>query len=233
MIASLTEQDWEYTNVYLEAVIVCVNYSDFLKITLPFNKHNFDNIVIATHPDDHETIEVCLNNNVNYALTTRMYEDNAKFNKGKALNDGIKSLNRKEWVLITDADMIMPKNLKELIEGVKKTRIYGTGRAICPTINDWIEYTKNPSIIDKWEKQIGRINIGVGFFQLIHSHNPVVNGRTDWYKENIPHCGRTDRKFWRSFEDKNRKCLKNMITIHLGDDEMGSNWYGRTTKKWN
>lgn len=220
--------------MYLETVMVCVNYADFLSLTLPFNKKHFNNIVVVTDKDDYNTQDICNTHNVNCIKTDRLYEEGAKFNKGKAINDGISVLTRKEWVLITDADMIMPKDLRVKLENKKldQNHIYGTSRLICPNYNEWLSYLEDESICLNWKHQKRRINIGVGFFQLVNSNNEIIKGHTNWYSEKFAHCARSDRYFWRSFPESARKKLKDIIPIHLGDDNMGANWNGRTTPKW-
>jgi hypothetical protein len=37
----------------------CVNYSDMLALTWPFNRPFFDDLVVVTAPDDHKTAGVC------------------------------------------------------------------------------------------------------------------------------------------------------------------------------
>jgi len=60
---------------------------------------------------------VCEENNVECVITNRMYENkNDKLNKGKAINEGIKKLKQKDWLLITDADIAFPINTRDIIE---------------------------------------------------------------------------------------------------------------------
>lgn len=218
--------------MYLEAIMICVNYADFLSLTLPYNIKHFDHIVVITSKDDIQTQKICKKNNITCVITNRLYERNDKFNKGKAINDGIKHLHRKEWVLITDADMMMPTNMRQELENknLDSNLIYGTSRLICPSYKDWLLYLKNESVYKNWKHQKRRINIGVGFFQLININNSIIKNRTNWYNEKYGHCGRSDRKFWRLFNNKAK--LKGIVPIHLGDDNMGANWNGRTTPKW-
>lgn len=214
--------------------MVCVDYSDFLKITLPYNKHNFDNIIVVTSPTDIKTQKVCKDNGVKCIQTNRMYQRKAKFNKGKALNDGIRALDRKDWVLITDADMIMPKNLRNVLEKMELNinNVYGTGRMICPDKEQWLAYLKDESICNGWRRETRRVNIGVGFFQLINANSELLLGKDIWYSERYNHCGRSDRKFWRAYPPENRFSIQHIITTHLGDDHMGANWEGRRTPEW-
>lgn len=219
----------------LEVVIVCVDYSDFLDITLSKNIKHFDKVAIVTIERDKDTIEVCNKYGIDPVFTNRIYENGDKFNKGKAINDGLKTLTRKDWVLITDADMVMAKDLSSIIKRrqLDKQCIYGTSRYICPDFESWEKYQSNEDEKHKWKHQNKRINIGVGFFQLVNGQCEQLADRHDWYSEDYGHCGRSDRMFWRSWPDEKRGKIKELAAIHLGDDELATNWNGRVTKKFN
>lgn len=81
--------------MWLECIMVCVDYGDFLDITLGNNKKHFDKIVVVTTQKDKETQNVCKKHGVTSIITNRLYEDGANFNKGKAINDGLKHLSKK------------------------------------------------------------------------------------------------------------------------------------------
>lgn len=215
----------------LECVLVCVNYSDYLSCVIESNKKYFDNIVVVTTEKDQKTIDLCNTNGVSIVLTDRLYENGTKFNKGKAVNDGIKNLKFNDWVLITDADMLMPDNFRNKIESINlnSEAIYGTHRYMCPTHNDFMFYNDNKIINKSWPLQRHRLAIGVGFFQLINYNSKVMANLTPkWYSEDFGTAGRSDRIFLRNWPDDLRKNLK-IDTVHLGSDELGKNWNGRTT----
>jgi hypothetical protein len=82
----------------LEAVIISVDYSDILKITLTENHHIFDNIIVVTTPKDKKTQNLCKKyENCTVILTDAFYEDGCKFNKGKGINIGYENLKYKQW----------------------------------------------------------------------------------------------------------------------------------------
>ena len=221
--------------VLLEAVMVCVDYSDFLDITLSYNLRHFDNVAIVTVERDKETIAVCEKYGIKPVFTNRLYENGDKFNKGKAINDGLKSLTRDNWVLITDADMVMSRDLSDVVR-IKKLDdqcVYGTSRHICPDFESWEKYQINGDEKERWKNQNRRLNVGVGFFQLANGKCEKLVGKHDWYSEDFGHCGRSDRMFWRSWPDKQRGKIRELACIHLGDDELAANWHGRTTDKFN
>jgi len=215
--------------------MVCVNYSDFLKYTLPYNKHNFDNIIVVTISDDINTQKVCNDNGVKYVITNRLYEDGAKFNKGKAINDGIKLLNKDGWVILTDSDMIYPKNFRELIDLDNRhpKLVFGTDRIMCSNYEEWVKYNSDVNVSNSWIRQGGR-SVGVGFFQMVHCSNPIIKGRSNWLSEDYGHAGRSDRIFWRSFKKRSRRNI-GVTLIHLDTEPvaagyLGKNWHGRKTK---
>ena len=214
-------------------VQVCVNYADFLKITLPLSKNQFDKIIVVTAPHDKKTIKVCNNNNVECVITDRMYEDkNDILNKGKGLNEGIKKLQKKDWLLITDTDIAFPSNTRSIINKYveDKDTIYCAGRRFCLNRQEWKNYCKNNLVIKTWVKQAGWKTAGLGFFQLVNFDAPLIKQKTEkeiWYTETIGHCGGSDRKFRREWEMNKRAKFpwKEFCVIHLGTPE--ENWTGR------
>jgi hypothetical protein len=188
-------------------------------------------MIIVTKKEDYNTIKLCNDNNIQVVFTERLYENGDKFNKGKAINDGIKHLKFNDWVLITDADMFMPINFREILEkqNLNIEEIYGTYRYMCPTYQEWQQFNNTKLINPLWVLQKHRLAIGVGFFQLINCKSKILsNSETKWYDENFGHAGRSDRMFLRKWPDNLRKNLK-LNAIHLGNDELGKNWNGRTT----
>jgi len=222
----------------IEMVVVCVNYGDVLQHTLKQNSKSFDNIAVVTSFEDLETVKICEEySNVRCVQTSRMYEnDQDKFNKGKALNEGIKALDKDGWLLITDADMAFPSKTRQVLEGKLDDIecIYGTSRYMCKTYNEWVKYKNNgENPINTWPHQCRRLNIGVGFFQIANFNGQIMKEKIgSWYNEGWGHCGRSDRAFWRSWPDDKRIRIKDLYGIHLGDDSFQANWYGRTTERF-
>ena len=214
-------------------VQVCVNYADFLKITLPLSKNQFDKIIVVTAPHDKKTIKVCNNNNVECVITDRMYEDkNDILNKGKGLNEGIKKLQKKDWLLITDTDIAFPSNTRSIINKYveDKDTIYWAGRRFCLNRQEWKNYCKDNSITKTWIEQAGRKTAGLGFFQLVNFETSLIKQKTEkeiWYTETCGDCRGSDRRFFREWGmDKRIKFpRKEFCVIHLGAPV--ENWAGR------
>ena len=142
------------SGVNINAVCVCVNYSDFLAYTLPINKHHFNSIVIVTDTKDVETKRICEMLNVHCVHTDVFYEGGAKFRKGAGINKGLDLLDTlvgfrqhgggalnpnnaqeeynvtDEWYVHLDADILLPPDFKEqLIEAkLQPSHLYGCDR---------------------------------------------------------------------------------------------------------
>jgi hypothetical protein len=198
----------------LDVVIVSVNYNDYLKISLENNTKIFDNITVVTSEDDIECQEICNNYGVNYIISKRIYENGDSFNKGKAINDGIRSLKNPDWILILDADIVV--NGKFDINDLNTDILYYSNRYICNKYEDYIEFKEGRINIEN----IGRLEnkVGLGFFQL---YNYRFNRFL--YPENFKDAGWSDIKFRDKFNIKEK--VENINCIHLGDVML--NWGGR------
>ena len=89
----------------IEAVVVCDHYSDFLRCTLPANKHLFDRIVVVTSAEDRDTQRICEFHHVECLQTDALNSRWNKFCKGAGINEGLSRLDRHGWVVHLDADI--------------------------------------------------------------------------------------------------------------------------------
>lgn len=102
----------------MKAFMVCVNYADFLKITLPHNLHHFEEIHVVTSLDDNETTLLCSDiPKVKLTRTNAFYENGATFNKWAGLEELLANQNhgkgREELWCVMDADILFPQHLEE------------------------------------------------------------------------------------------------------------------------
>ena len=137
----------------LEAIIVSINYGDFLAVTLPANKGLFERIVVVTTTDDTETIDVCKKNGVLCVQTDEVYKDGPVANKAIAINKGLKYLDMDGWVLQLDADIWLPSLTRTILEKhpLNEDSIYGIDRFMCESYNEWHNFSKNKKLIyDEW-----------------------------------------------------------------------------------
>lgn len=235
--------------MYLEAVVVCVNYSDFLAHTLPMNRSMFDNMVVVTDKEDLKTKKLCEFYNVKCIQTDVFYKDKNPFNKGAAINEGLKHLSKKGWVLHMDADIWLPPLTRNILENLPldENKIYGCDRYMCNSYEKWMNYVSNPQPIQEGWVYIhtNQFPIGVrlaeyhhkkggwepiGFWQL---WNPKTSGVVEYPTEHGS-CDRTDVLHAKKFTRSQREFLPEIIVIHLDSSEtssenMGTNWKGRKT----
>ena len=101
----------------IEAITVCVNYSDFLAATLPINRRQFDRLIVVTDAKDLHTHDVSARDNV-FTLAIRLCEaGTGVFSKAVAINHAIdKYPGGADWLCILDADVALPFNFHGTIE---------------------------------------------------------------------------------------------------------------------
>lgn len=234
---------------YLEAVTVCVNYGDILRVTMPFNKPLFNNWIIVTTPEDTETQDVCRYYNVPYIATNVFYEDGADFNKAKGINEGLKKLTKVDWMLHIDADIILPANFRQICkeDQLQKDAIYGIDRVNVNGNEDLFKLLINKnSQIRQWTYldpdlkfdpgfRLHNLNAGynvIGFFQLFHSSHFDKNNN-QWYPINHTSAARTDVGFQQQWPLNKRLFYPGIIGYHIETEyaPKGINWNGRKTKR--
>jgi hypothetical protein len=234
--------------MYIEAVLVCVNYSDFLSYTLPQIKNTFDYIVVVTTPDDKKTQQICNFYNIECIKTWAFYENGAKFNKANGINEGLLYLSKRDWVVHIDADIYLPPLTKDILykKPLDSSKIYGLDRLMCPSYEEWVKYLESPKPIhDNWifvhlnkfpiaSRVVDYNGSGyspIGYFQL---WNPKGSGVYTYPNE---HTGadRTDMLFAKQWTRDKKELMPEIVVIHLDSEDatvknMGKNWNGRKTK---
>lgn len=235
--------------MYLEGVIICVNYSDFLAHTLPHSRNQFDNLVVVTDTKDQKTKDVCDYYHVRCVQTDVFYEDGNNFNKGKGINEGLKYLTCQDWVIHLDADIYLPPMTRYILDKLplEKDKLYGVDRLMCPSYKDWMKFVDEPEFLQESYiyVHLNRFPIGVriceynnlnsgyepiGFFQL---WNPEGSNVLEYPTEH-DNCDRTDVLHVKKFPRNKRELLPEIVVIHLDSEAsiMGTNWQGRKTPKF-
>ena len=203
----------------IDVIIVSVNYNDFLQITLENNTKIFKNITVVTSINDTECQKICERFNVNCVVTERMYEDGASFNKGKAINDGIKSLLNPNWILLLDADIIVPDTFTESFK-LKYTNInalYVCNRVMFREYQSYLDWKSGSGL----KSQVSTLN-GIGYFQLFNINSNCLQKII--YSETSNNASRSDIYFKNRFTEKVDLEIE---SIHLGIPY--KNWNGRET----
>lgn len=243
--------------MYLEAVIVCYNYSDFLEHTLPENIQHFDDVVVVTHHSDVQTQKLCERLSVEHIKTDCFHHDGNEFNKGRAINLGIVNLRRKGWMLHLDSDIVLPHRYRHLIEkhGLNEKNIYGADRINVYGYESWLALKKRivPSYQDHWfldpgfcHHWVGPTPTGVKFgARIIHKELGYVpigyyqlwNAATVHHRYNykLGCAAGADVWFPAQWPRENRILMPEVVVYHL-DSELehhkGTNWKGRKSRKF-
>jgi hypothetical protein len=229
----------------IEAVIVSVDYGDFLAYSLPANKRHFDNLVVVTAPHDEHTKAICAYHHVRCVETDEFYQGNDPFNKAKGINYGLAHLALDGWVVHLDADIVLPPRARELLHKIEldPAVIYGLDRIMCPSFEAWQEFVSNPEQQHTDEvfvtanayqlgSRVARLDrdgyVPIGFFQMWH---PARSGVTR-YPVQHGTAGRTDMLFAMQWPRRRRALIPEIVAIHLESEAAlcGTNWRGRQTK---
>ena len=206
----------------LDVIIISVNYNDYLLVSLSHNIKIFENITVVTSSDDLMCQKICEKFGVNCIITDVMYENDAKFNKGKAINKGIESIIEPDFILLLDADIIVNDRIK--LENIIDDNFYISDRWLCKDYNSYKRFIDGEIVIN----DIGKCenNKGLGFFQLFNINNNVID-KNKVFPEMSNDAAWSDLMFRDKFTK--RKTIENDI-IHLGDPYM--NWNGRRTNRF-
>lgn len=227
----------------VEVLIVCVNYSDFLKITLPKNKKQMQNITVITDFNDKETVNICNENDVDYILTDEFYRYNFPFIKSAGYTVAFNFLHYKDWVLLIDSDVILNENfglyIKENISELNMECIYGCPCALIKNYSDFLLF-ENKKI------QIDELNflsdewLCNGYFQLFNFDKFKDNKIWEIYPQTGDgkdedvlfrlKFGNNYIKDGKWVTDKNFQKMIDLPVIHLG--ELAMNYKGRKSKRF-
>ena len=206
----------------MNALTICVNYGDYLALTLPHNRQYFDRYLVVTDHEDLETPAICRANEVEYHQTSAFYGHGQAFAKGAALKEGIEVLGLDGWTTILDADIAIPLQFWAVVyseDSLPKDMIFGPQeKCHCQ------------------KKEVGSNihNNGTscaGFLQVFHGPSYERNVGID-HPSTTGHCGLDDILFSRCFP---RVGYFDFKVCHLGpvpkSGKANADWKGRVSDK--
>lgn len=231
----------------IEAVIVCVNYADFLAYTLPMNMRYFTKLVVVTTPEDIDTIRLCEIYGVECVKTNSFYHGGAAFNKANGINAGLARLSLSDYVIHMDADIwFHPMSIKNLYSlELEGNKLYGCDRIMIESFTDYLSLMQMPDIYKgDWLMDLSAFKVGsritqywngqnyqvLGFFQM---WNPNIS-KVFYYPNESEGADKSDIQFSYMWPRKHRILLPDMIAVHLENEvsQTGKNWYGRKTARF-
>jgi hypothetical protein len=227
----------------IEAVITCVNYSDFLAYTLPTNRSLFDRTVVVTTPEDRATRTLCEFWNVS-CVATSAFTDRGVFCKGAGINAGLAELRRDGWLVHMDADILLPPLFRDLFQRamLDPAFLYGVDRMMVKSYEDWAKFLAAPPVQQEADifvhpqpfpigVRIATSRHGgylpIGYFQMWHGPTSGILSYPDEHGD----AGRGDMLFAANWPRSRRGMFAEVIAYHLesASAPMGANWSGRTT----
>ncbi len=202
----------------IHGLTVCVNYAEFLRVGIGRWMAGLESLTVVTAPGDLETIKLCAEVGAEVFLTELFYRDGAAFNKGRAMEAAHSrawALKAPGWRLFFDSDVVPPADWSAKIDryGLASGLLYGC-----------LRYDASPGTLDDVGQPKCLYDVpGVGYFQLYHSADPVVQA-TPLLDQHWVHAGNYDNRFmdrWRS-SGKRVQCVPFRVA-HVGPREQ---WFG-------
>ena len=204
----------------MRAILVAVDYMDMVKVTIPYNRHHFTDMMIVTCYRNKDELKTFAKQNdcILYA-TNAFYGEGAIFNKWKALEEALDAYGRYDWMCLMDADILWPKDIGSWHPSlgclhVPRRRVFEDVTKPIPQEPDWHSF----SLPMKDEEF-------AGYSQIFHCADTHV-GPAPWHETNWVHAGGADSFFWQKWP-KSQRFRPPFEVLHLGP--IGLNWCGRAT----
>jgi hypothetical protein len=226
----------------LEIVVPCVEYDDFLRLTLPSNLQSEGKITVLTSGRDARTIALAQFYRTELFLTEDWWFG-GPFNKAAALNrwlDTVSVSAKDTWVMVLDADILLPFNTPIRLDNLDPTFLYGAKRRMCADETAWNDFVQGKRTIEMFPLDVIPVRDGRAWGNQPTSNPAALCGYMQlWNPVCASCCGRFplsgtaalyDVKFGLSFPEDHRVDLPGFEVLHLGTGR--TNWAGRRTPRW-
>jgi len=213
----------------MDCIIPCVNYDDFLDITLQFNRRHFDTIMVVSTDDDKDTRKCCYKHKVLCLCTDSWFSDGARFNKGKALNAALALFREANWICSMDADIVLPDSFGYQTNVLDPANLYSAERRMCDTERGFDTFLATRDF-ERFKPYYDS--------QMMMSDNYLLGYLQIWcqgvqrvrFPEVYDNAAMYDLAFANNWEIENRLMIPGMAVLHLGDPKR--NWDGRISDRW-
>lgn len=209
----------------MQAISVCINYSDYLAISLPFNRPFFEKYSIVTAAHDEKTLELIKQ----FDCTPVILDFENDYVKKSMMSQGLRQLQNKQWIQILDADIVLPPEYASIInrvESLDQNALYGCQRLFCQNRLVWEMFGLHD--LQCYEPEENVRAIGIGFFQLFHAAAQHLSNSQDWYAV-ASGMKAADMSFRAKFPASAIHQLPIKV-VHLGPPSV--NWYGRRSPRF-
>lgn len=218
----------------IRVAITSLDYADFLRLTLPRTRILFDDVTVLTHPRDTETARCAIDCGAKVIQTPAWFQGSAKLNKAAVLNGWLDTIADKEWILILDADILLPIDLKDVLCDIQAGNLYGVPRRMCPTEKLWNDFVAGRLTWTDFEEQ--KIITNGKAWGMVSTNNPAaLSGYFHLWqlgKRRYPSSKNAafyDVRFALGFPSSCR-CQLPTSVLHLGPER--TNWDGRRSSIW-
>lgn len=206
----------------MKAIVVCVEYDDYLAITLPRMLRHFERIAVITTPEDDRTQNLC----ASYGATVICHATEvftvggAYFNKGAAIEEGFDIVGRSDWLCVLDADIVLPSQLQ--LDGLRAGCIHALRRKYVLDPENYVDGYPQDNMVTP------NNNIMGGWFQLFYARDKHL---TSWPWYWVTHStaeGYGPGFRWKHWNQRRHIWLPGYC-FHLGRESR--NWAGRYTPR--
>jgi hypothetical protein len=200
----------------IRGITVSVGYAEQLAVTLVRNMRHLAECWVVTSPEDEATQAVARAvPGVRLHVTDAHRRHGARFNKGLCMEEGFEAMGRDGWILVHDADVILPDAIP--FDRLRPDALHGARRRILEDPARWrpdLNWNACPPVRDGG---------AVGFFQLFRAEAPTLRGKRPWYDVSFAHAGGGDA-FFLSLWPRDKQVILPIDVLHLGPND--TNWFG-------
>lgn len=225
----------------LQTAISCVNYDDFLALTLPHNLAYLESVTVLTSPQDTATISLAKQLGVSLFIS-EAWNTGGPLNKALALNQWVTHAAAYEpeaWLLTLDADILLFESVPACLRGLDCSCLYGVHRRFCDDPDQLAAFASGRKPLEVFPLDLIRMAKGKlwgtvaavnpaalsGYFQLWHPAHSV--GAKSFWESGTAEA--YDLAFGLSFPETSRVLLDQEV-LHLGPTQV--NWSGRQSVRW-
>lgn len=202
----------------MRAILVCQNFADVLALTLPYNRHHFEEVYVVTSSRDCDlpVKDIAGRCDAKAVTTDVFWDQGAAFNKWGAMEAGLDVMKREGWICVMDVDIVWPHFAKYRCH---PGRLYTPRRRICaqipesiPAENQWDQFPIDNRMPAHFS----------GYTQIFHAGDP--RAARPWFGRWGHDASTADSLFQKRWPAA-RKVRPSFEVLHLG--EICKHWKGR------